>query len=317
MIARDEDDMSHHHHEHGHEHYTSSRKKRFALTIFFNIIITATEYAGGILSGSLALLSDATHNLSDVLALVFGYMGERVSEKKPDLDYSFGLKRFEVITAVINALALCGIGVFILFAAIQRWRNPVVVNLGIMLPIAFVGLTGNILSLLVLGRKDASLNVRAAFLHLLYDAFSSLAVIATGMLMLYTHILWLDPLISIFIVIMIGVSSFDIILEALRIILQVAPKDVDTNDVYSSIIETSGARDVHGLHIWSVNSSEVFLSCHLCMEQNREELDTDWVVRQVNAMLAEKFGITHTTIQVEAGRFCIEDNQSCCNTEKR
>jgi cobalt-zinc-cadmium efflux system protein len=308
--------MGHHHHDHGHahhEHHAASYTRRFGLTIFFNLIITGVEFVGGILSGSLALLSDAAHNLSDVLALIFGYLGEKVSERKPDLEYSFGLKRFEVITAVVNALALCGVGVFIVYEAFVRWRNPVEVNLSLMLPIALVGLAGNVLSILVLGRGDKRLNVRAAFIHLLYDAVSSVAVIITGIVMFYTRAFWLDPLISIFIVIMIGVSSFDILLDAMRIILQIAPKHIDTQSVYRHIMDTSGGANVHGLHIWSVSSSEIFLSCHICMNRNAEEVDADKIITAVNAMLAEEFHITHTTIQVEAGTFCLAGEKGCCN----
>jgi len=311
--------MGHHHHDHGHahphEHRAASYTRRFGLTIAFNLIITGVEFVGGILSGSLALLSDAVHNLSDVLALIFGYLGEKVSERKPNLEYSFGLRRFEVITAVVNALALCGVGVFIMYEAFLRWRNPVEVNLGLMLPIALVGLAGNVLSIMVLGRGNQRLNVRAAFMHLLYDAVSSVAVIITGIAMFYTRAYWLDALASIFIVVMIGVSSFDILLDAMRIILQVAPKHIDTQHVFKRIVDTSGADNVHGLHIWSVSSSEVFLSCHICMNRGAEEVDADRIIEKVNAMLTESFGITHTTIQVEAGNFCLAGDKGCCNKE--
>jgi len=310
--------MGHHHHDHGHDHHhqhAASYTRRFGLTIVFNLIITIVEFVGGILSGSLALLSDAVHNLSDVLALIFGYLGEKVSERKPNLEYSFGLKRFEVITAVVNALALCGVGIFIVYEAFLRWRHPVEVNLGLMLPIALVGLAGNVLSILVLGRGDKRLNVRAAFMHLLYDAVSSVAVIITGIVMFSTRAFWLDPLISIFIVMMIGVSSFDILLDAMRIILQIAPKHIDTQSVYRHIMNTSGAENVHGLHIWSVSSSEIFLSCHICMNRSAVEVDADRIIGAVNAMLADEFNITHTTIQVEAGTFCLAGEKGCCNKD--
>jgi len=310
--------MGHHHHDLGHAHHghhAASYARRFGMTIFFNLVITGVEFAGGILSGSLALLSDAAHNLSDVLALIFGYLGERVSERKPDLEYSFGLKRFEVVTAVVNALALCGVGIFIVYEAVLRWRNPVEVNVGLMLPIALVGLAGNVLSILVLGRGGKRLNVRAAFLHLFYDAISSVAVIITGVAMYYTRSFWLDPLISVFIVVMIGISSFDILLDAMRIILQIAPKQIDTQSVYQHIMDTSGAENVHGLHIWSVSSSEIFLSCHICMNRDAAAVDADRIIRDINAMLAGKFGITHTTIQVEAGNFCLVGDKGCCNKE--
>lgn len=309
---------SHSHHEHNHDHRERGEsrltlKARFVFTIFFNILISAAEFAGGFLSGSLALVSDATHNLSDAIALVFGYLGEKVSEKKPDLEYSFGLRRFEVITAVINAIALWALGIFIIYEAALRWTNPVQINLRLMIPIAIVGLAGNMASIFILGREHKNMNARAAFLHLLYDAITSVIVIATGILVYFTGALWFDPLVSIIISVFMIYSSYGILAEALRIFLQMAPKGIDTQKVYRSILETSGAVDIHGLHIWSVSSSEVFLSCHIYMDQGRRGVDSDMVIGRVNEMLKEKFGISHTTIQVEAGRFCIESSNGCCN----
>jgi cobalt-zinc-cadmium efflux system protein len=302
---------NHNHHDHGKSDLTL--KTRFVFTIFFNILISAAEFLGGFLSGSLALISDATHNLSDAIALVFGYLGERVSEKKPDLEYSFGLRRFEVITAVVNAIALWAIGIFIIYEAVLRWSNPVQINLKLMIPIAVIGLAGNMASIFILGREHKNMNARAAFLHLLYDAITSVIVIATGVGVYFTGSLWLDPLVSIIISIFMIFSSYGILAEALRIFLQMAPKGIDTQEVYRSILETSGAMDVHGLHIWSVSSSEIFLSCHICMDHGRGVMDNDKIIGRLNSMLQEKFGIAHTTIQVEAGRFCVNGTNGCCD----
>lgn len=308
--------MSHHHfHEHGPDNQEKrgySLKARFIFTIIFNVIITVTEYIGGFLSGSLALLSDATHNLSDVVSLIFGYVGEKVSEKKADLEYSFGLRRFEVVTAVVNAVALWGIGIFIIYEAFLRWRNPVEINLSIMLPIAATGLIGNTLSIFVLGRHQKSMNARAAFLHLLYDAITSVAVIAAGLAIYFTGALWLDLFISIAISVMMIVSSSSILSEALRIFLQMAPRSIDADRVQRCIQETAGADGVHGLHIWSVNSSEIFLSCHVCMDPGRRQYDNNEIIGRLNSMLRQKFGISHTAIQVEKGNACASGINGCC-----
>jgi len=310
-------DHNHHSHNHnGHHHRRASDltlKTRFIFTIFFNILISAVEFLGGFLSGSLALISDATHNLSDAIALVFGYLGEKVSEKKPDLEYSFGLRRFEVITAVVNAIALWAIGIFIIYEAVFRWNNPVSINLKLMIPIAVIGLAGNMASIFILGRGQKNMNARAAFLHLLYDAITSVIVIGTGVMVYFTGSLWLDPLVSIIISVFMIFSSYGILAEALRIFLQMAPKGINTQEVYRSILETSGAMGVHGLHIWSVSSSEVFLSCHICMDHGGAVTDNDKIITGVNKMLQERFGISHTTIQVEAGRFCVNGSNGCCD----
>lgn len=306
---------NHHNHDHSHDHGKKeiTLKTKFVFTIFFNFLISAAEFLGGLLSGSLALISDATHNLSDAIALVFGYLGEKVSEKKPDLEYSFGLRRFEVITAVVNAIALWAIGIYIIYEAVIRWINPVPINLKLMIPIAVIGLAGNMASIFILGRGHKSMNARAAFLHLLYDAITSVFVIATGVVVYFTGSLWFDPLISIIISVFMIFSSYGILAEALRIFLQMAPRGIDTQEVYKSILETSGAKDIHGLHIWSVSSSEVFLSCHICMDQARGAVDSDKIISRLNTMLHDRFGISHTTIQVEAGKFCISGSTGCCD----
>lgn len=305
----------HHHHNHHHNDNAKhglSLKTRFVFTIFFNLLISAAEFIGGLLSGSLALISDAAHNLSDAIALVFGYLGEKVSEKKPDLEYSFGLRRFEVITALINALALWGLGAFIIYEAVLRLKSPVTINLKIMVPIAVIGLAGNMASIFILGRHNKNINARAAFLHLVYDAVTSVIVIVTGVLVFYTGSLWLDPIVSVVISIFMICSSYGILAEAMRIFLQMAPRGTDPQEVYESIRKTSGASDVHGLHIWSVSSSEVFLSCHICMDRLGGVADNDMIISAVNEMLKSRFGIAHTTIQVETGRFCVDGTNGCC-----
>jgi len=163
----------HEHHEtgnHNHSHHHSGDKGagiKFLAVILLNIIITVAEYIGGVVSGSLALISDAGHNLSDVMSLILGYTGEKVSERKRSDSYTFGLKRFEVLIAFINALTLIIIGLYIFYEAVERFKHPVAVDFSIMLPVAAIGLAGNLISMFFLGHGgDKSINLRAAFLHL-------------------------------------------------------------------------------------------------------------------------------------------------------
>jgi cobalt-zinc-cadmium efflux system protein len=290
-----------------------SNKKRFGFVIFFNIIITIAEYIGGILSGSLALISDAGHNLSDVLSLILGYAGERVSEIKPDKRFSFGLKRFEVLIALVNALSLLVIGIYIVYEAVSRYLNPMEIDPGIMVPVAFIGLLGNVFSIIIINRsKNSNLNMQAAFLHLLYDAISSIAVIITGIVLFFSNLIILDLIVSIIIVLMIVWSSLDVLKESLRIFLQGTPKDIDADEVYRAILAVDGVRTVHGLHIWSVSSTEVFLSCHICIDGNPENINTDTIIRGVNSMLEHEYGISHTTLQIENTELCTIEDGLCC-----
>lgn len=302
----------HNHTDHSHHHYSGDGLK-FIIVIALNVVITAAEYIGGIISGSLALISDAGHNLSDVLSLILGYTGEKVSERKRSNTYTFGLKRFEVLIALINALTLVVIGIYIFYEAVERFRNPVVVDFSIMLPVAVVGLAGNLISMVFLGHGgEKSLNVRAAFLHLFFDAVSSVAVIAAAVIIYFTSNYWVDIVISFFIAVMIIWSSLGILKESLRIFLQGVPGHIDSEEVYNAILAINRVMSIHGLHIWSINSKETFLSCHVCMDASSGSF-SDEIIKGINLMLNEKFMIEHTTIQVELSDFCGGHGGECCS----
>lgn len=293
----------HDHNDHAHHREGLSNQARLAFTIALNIIITVAEFIGGIFSGSLALLSDAGHNLSDVLSLILGFAGERVSRSKPGPVYTFGLKRFEVAIALLNALSLVAIGGFIVYEAVQRYLEPIAIRPEILIPVALVGLAGNGVSMMVLhGKRDSSLNMKAAFLHLLYDAVSSVAVVLVGLAMIFWNAPVLDLAVSLLIVAMIAYSSVDVLREAIRIFMQGTPRGLDSEAVQNGILGVEGVGSVHGLHIWSVSSTEVFLSCHICV--NAPGSDTDGLISRINRMLEERFGIGHTTIQVENELMC-------------
>ncbi len=302
------------HHQHAHHHTHESSTTRFALVVVLNVIITVAEYIGGVVSGSLALISDAGHNLSDVASLVLGYIGQRVSRRKQGKTYSFGFKRVEVLIALVNALTLLAIGAYIIFEAIERYIVVQPVNPFIMLPVAFVGLVGNVISMLLLYKsRGENLNIKAAFLHLLYDAVSSVGVIIVGFV-LFINSSWviLDVVVSVAIALMIVASSLDIIKNSLRIFLQGVPMHLDFDEVYNALMGMPAVDSVHGLHIWSVDSNEVFLSCHVCILEGESSLNTDSLIQAINTMLEEKFGITHTTLQIEHTNLCTLKGGNCC-----
>ncbi len=300
------------HDNHAHTHEQRDSGARMLLVIFFNMVITAAEYTGGVLSGSLALISDAGHNFSDVLSLVLGYAGERISGREQSGRYTFGLKRFEVLTALVNSLTLVVIGIYIFYESVERFMNPQPLNLKVMLPVAFIGLAGNLFSILLLHRDHGSnLNIRAAALHMIFDAVSSVAVIAAAIIIYFTSHYWVDIVMSCFIGVMIIWSAMGILRESMRIFLQGVPGHIDTARVYESIRSVSGVVSVHGLHIWSINSREVFLSCHICLDTGSEG-SSDSVLQQVNGLLDREFGINHSALQLEFGDFCGGHAENCC-----
>jgi cobalt-zinc-cadmium efflux system protein len=301
-------------HTHGLAHdHKGLAGTRLLWVILLNLGITVTEYVAGVLSGSLALISDAGHNLSDTLSLTLGYAGERISATPANPRRSFGLKRFEVLVAAVNAATLIGVGVYILIESVNRFMNPQPVDASILLPVAVIGLVGNFVSIVLLhGHKDQNLNMKAAFLHLFYDTLSSVAVIAVGVVLLFWPWYWLDIIISLVIMVMIVGSSLSVLAESLRVLLQIAPANLDPEEIGKQILGIAGVGSLHGLHIWSINSQEVFLSCHVC--QSPEEPDIDALISRINASLAEHFNIRHTTIQVETTELCGENPRTpCCD----
>ena len=284
--------------------------ERIGWTIFLNIVITVAEYFGGIFSGSLALLSDAGHNLSDVISLILSYFGEKLSQKKSTQNHSFGFKRVEIFTALINALSLWAIGIFIISEAVKRINRQDSISIGLMLGIASIGLFGNVFSILILNKnKNENLNMKAAYLHLFYDAISSVAVIVSGIIIYFTDWRLLDIFVSVFIALMIFWSGFGIIKKAVHIFMQGVPEGIEFDDVYKTILGVKGVRSVHSLHLWSINSKDAFMSCHICTEDKKA--DTDKIILMVNRIVEKKFDIRHTTIQIERNKLC-DSGKVCC-----
>ena len=276
-----------------------SGSRKMGWTLLLNVGITATEFIGGILSGSLALLSDAGHNLSDVIALILAYFGARGAAIKPTKRSTYGFKRLEVVTAFVNALTLVVIAVIIIIEAFDRYSDPPEVNAPIMLSIAIIGLIGNVLSVWILkSNRNDTINMRAAFLHMLYDAISSVAVIIGGIVIIFTGWLMLDLILSVLIAMMILWSSLDVLKEATGIFMESAPRGIDIDRVTDTIEKTHGVRQAHHFHIWSISSTEVALSCHIEISRDDQCGCAD-VIHRIHQRLKHEHGIGHITIQPE------------------
>lgn len=300
-------------HDHAQHHHRTSGGK-LSGTILLNVAITVAEFLGGIFSGYLALLADAVHNLSDVAALVLAWLGARGSERPATKRSTFGLKRLEVMTALISAIALVVIAAFIFQEAYHRYLQPrPLARPWLFLTIAAVGLVGNAVSVwLLFSEKNKSLNMKTAFLHMIYDTISSVAVIVGGLVILWTGWTTLDVILSVLIGVMILWSSYRVIREALLIFLEAVPEGIDFDTVHTAIAGVPGVRNVHDLHIWSLSSKEVALSCHVCVD------DTDYgrgpeLIAEINQLLVEQFGIGHGTIQVETAG-CARTDLLCRHT---
>jgi cobalt-zinc-cadmium efflux system protein len=278
--------------------------KNIGWAILINIGITLAEVIGGTLSGSLALLSDAGHNLADVISLGLSFVGEKLSNQKATRRHTFGFKRTEIFTALINSLSLVGIAFFIVVEALKRISSPPELSLGLMLGVATIGLLGNLFSMVILGKKESNLNVKAAYLHLFYDAISSVAVIGSGLLIYLTGWVIVDLAVSLLIAGMVLWSGLGVIKRTIHIFMQGVPEGLEFDKILEDILHVPGVNSVHGLHIWSIDSSDVFLSCHVCTAESDGKGDTDRIIQNINEMLQQNHRIHHTVIQAETRNLC-------------
>lgn len=258
---------------------------------------TVVEVIGGLLTGSLALLADAGHMLSDVMSIGLALLAIWLAQRPPTFARSFGYQRAEILVALINGAVLVAIGIWIFVEAYQRFSDPPDVLGGWMLAVAAVGLLVNVLAAVILwGRQADSLNMRAALRHVLADLLGSVGVIAAALIILATGWLYADPLISVLIGALVLASSWTILRESVDILLESTPAGVDAREVARRMLAVDGVRDVHDLHIWTITSGFPALSAHVLVSRGEDCHDRR---RQLEQLLGVEFGITHSTLQVE------------------
>lgn len=299
---------------HTHQHPSGMKSgARLGWTILFNSVITAAEIVGGLVTGYLALLADAMHNFSDVAALGLAWLGWRGSRLPATKRSTYGFLRVEVLTALISAVALVVVAIFILMEAYDRAINPQPISHPwIFLSVATIGLLGNLLSIWILhSEKGSSLNMKTAFLHMFYDALSSIVVIAGGIIMLTTGWYLLDVILSAAIALMIFWSSWLVIKEAALILLEAVPPGIDYDAVYGEILADPTVIGVHDLHIWSLSSREAALSCHICIQPENLPQGAE-IIERLNHRICERFDINHSTIQLETEQCAHIDRNGFC-----
>jgi len=291
--------MAHHH------HHQVSGKKLF-ITIILNAIITISEIIGGIFANSLALLSDALHNFSDVMALIIAYIANRLASKGADEKNTFGLKRAEIVAALFNASVLVGIGIYLIIESIHKIIHPEHIK---SLWVIGFGLLSVILNgasvLLIKDDSSENLNIKAAYLHLLTDVATSVAVIIGGILIYYFKLYSVDAVISLLIALYLIYSAFDIVKDSTKILMQYSPKNVNLDEVIKEIEKNPKIDNVHHIHIWQLNEHDIFLEAHIDLIEDLNASEITKLLDELEETL-KKLGITHTTFQVEYKR---EDNK--------
>ncbi len=300
MTTENHDHDHHHGHGHSHSHVSpGTSERRLALSLVLNLVITLAEVAGGLLSNSLALLSDAVHNLSDASSLGISWLAKRISRMERTPAHSFGFKRAEVLASLVNTVALFGIGLFLLVEAARKFLHPEPVGGGIMLAVAVVGLLGNLFTawLLHAGSKD-SLNIRSAYLHIVMDALSSVGVIAAALLVMAFRWYWLDPLLTLAVSLYVLRESWPLLKTSIHILMQGTPEGIRIESLVEEMEAQPDVVDMHHVHLWTTDGTEVFLEAHVTVcEEARSH--TDELLARLSKRIREGFGIGHVTLQFE------------------
>ena len=283
---------------------SSRRRDRRSLLIAAALaaVVFLLEIAGGLWTGSLALLADAAHALADLLAMMVAYTATVMAGRPPDRRRTWGYHRLEILSALINGLLLLVLAAFIAWEAVQRLRAPIPVASGGMLVIAVVGLMFNLVGVLVLSRASGSLNVRGARWHLAGDSLASLGVILGAVAIALTGMLRIDPAVSLVIVAILVYGAVRLLREAVDVLLESAPAGLDRDEVAAAIRELDDVLDVHDLHIWSITTGMPALSGHVIVTPGGCQ-NVDEILTRVKVILRERFAIDHTTIQVESELF--------------
>jgi cobalt-zinc-cadmium efflux system protein len=298
--------MAHHHHH----HHKSSRVLIGSLVV--TVLFVAVEVVVGLRAHSLALISDAGHNFSDAFALGLAAIGMYFQTRPADHKKTFGYQRAGVLAAFVNALTLVLLALVLFYESWVRLKNPEPVAETAMMIVAAAGLVLNLGIVLGLGGHGHDLNIRAAWIHMLGDAASCVAIIAGAIVIRYTGWLAIDPILSILIGVLMAASAWGVLRDSLNILLEGLPKGLKLSDVTRDLNSVAGVIDVHDLHIWNLGSEARALSCHVLIEDMPPSA-SDSILRQINARLCDHFEIHHTTIQFEHVRCALAD-VSCTAT---
>lgn len=288
-------------HHHGHDHTHGANKKALMISFFIIAGYMIIEAIGGFFTNSLALLSDAGHMLSDAISLGVGVLAFSLGEKGINYSKTYGYKRFEILAAFFNGVTLILISIYIFFEAYQRFANPPDVASTGMLTISIIGLLVNIMVAWILlrgGDTKENLNIRAAFLHVLGDLLGSVGAIVAALLIILFNWGWADPLASIIVAILVLISGWRVTKDAIHILMEGTPINVNVNDIIKMMKRVKGVIDIHDLHVWSITSGKNALTCHIIVDGSLTVEKSQTLLRTIEHELAHK-GVGHVTIQVE------------------
>lgn len=272
------------------------------IATILNLVISVAEIIGGIISNSLSLLSDALHNLGDALAVFLAWIANRISRRPSNNRRTFGYKRIEILAALLNAALLIIVTIYLFYEAALRILEPEPIKGQIMMIVASIGLLANLAAVFLLHRDSGkNINVRAAYLHLLSDTLSSVAVILGGVLIYYFDLYWIDPVITILIGLYILKETWGILRQANDILMQGTPAGLDLDRVRADLEQLPGIRNIHHVHSWNLDDRSIHFECHADLIEDFRLSDVEKTHQKMQDLLRRRYGISHITIQFEHG----------------
>jgi cobalt-zinc-cadmium efflux system protein len=286
-------------HSHSHNH-SDLKGKKLLITIVLNIVITVAQVIGGLVSGSLSLLSDALHNFSDVLSLIVSYVAAKLSQQKASINRTFGYKRAEILAAFINASTLIIIAIILIKEAIERFQNPQLINSNLVIWLSLIAIFANGFSVLLLKKESSNnINLRSAYLHLLTDMLASVAVLIGGLLMKYYQLFWVDSLLTLLIALYLIYVGYDLLKTSTKMLMLFTPEHINIKDVVRAVNKLPKVNKLHHVHIWNLSDHELHLEAHLDLTEDISTTEFNDLLLQIEALLHDDFDINHVTIQPE------------------
>ncbi|NND25761.1 MAG: cation transporter [Flavobacteriaceae bacterium] len=295
-------------HSHSHSHGDDLKCRNLLISIVLNIIITTAQVIGGFISGSLSLLSDALHNLSDVISLVISFIAAKLSRKSASLQKTFGYKRAEILAAFVNAATLVVIAIFLIKEAIERFQNPQEIESTLVIWLSLIAILGNGFSVLLL-RKDSkkNMNMKSAYLHLFSDMMASVAVLIGGLLMKFYEFYWVDSALTLAIALYLIFMGYDLLKESYKVLMLFTPEEIQIKAIVEEIQSIPIIKNVHHVHVWQLNEQETHLEAHIDFEKDITLSEFDTILQKVEKLLFDKFQINHINIQPEYGKCGAKD----------
>jgi cobalt-zinc-cadmium efflux system protein len=294
--------MAHSHHSHSHSH-PDLKGRNLIISIFLNIVITIAQVIGGLISGSLSLLSDALHNFSDVLSLIVSYIANFLSKKQASTNKTFGYKRAEIIAAFVNASALIIVALLLIKEAVERFFEPKDIASELVIWLSLLGIVANGFSVLLLKKDaDSNMNMKSAYLHLLTDMLASVAVLIGGILMKFYEAYWIDPLLTLGIAIYLIYMGYDLLKDSTRVLMLFTPNTIQVQQIVQTIGTIKPIKNVHHVHIWQLNENEVHLEAHIDFNEDIKLSEFDRILEKIEEEVYHNYGINHVNIQPEFGK---------------